>query len=56
VLRLFAKPDDWFDLCDVANRCPTVVEDLRPLAEAAATGDRLQAWTAPLGAGMHPAE
>jgi hypothetical protein len=56
VLRLFAKPDDLFDLCDVADRCPRVVDDLRPLAEAAAAGDRSQAWTAPLGAGMPLAE
>lgn len=56
VLRLFAKPDDLFDLCDVADRCPRVVDDLRPLAEAAAAGDRPQAWTTPLGAGMPLAE
>jgi hypothetical protein len=45
-----------FDLCDVADRCPRVVDDLRPLAEAAAAGDRPQAWTTPLGAGMPLAE
>ena len=55
-LKLFAKPDDCFDLCDVADRCPAVVEDLRPLAEAAAAGDRLRAWTTPLGAGARSAE
>ena len=26
--RLYAKPDDFFELCDVADRCPAVVEDL----------------------------
>ena len=56
MVRLFAKPDDCFDLCDVADRCPAVVEDLRPLAEAAAAGDRLRAWTMPLGAGARSAE
>jgi arylsulfatase A-like enzyme len=55
VVRLFARPDDYFDLCDVANRCPSVVDDLRPLADAAAAGDRSGAWTRPLGAGAHPA-
>lgn len=55
VVRLFARPDDYFDLCDVANRCPAVVDDLRPLADAAAAGDRPGAWTRPLGAGAHPA-
>ena len=28
VLRLFAKPDDFFELSDVADRCPTVAEEL----------------------------
>lgn len=55
-VRLFAKPDDCFDLCDVADRCPAVVDDLRPLAEAAAGGGRMLAWTASLGAGGSPAE
>jgi hypothetical protein len=55
VVRLFARPDDYFDLCDVANRCRAVVDDLRPLADAAAAGDRSGAWTRPLGAGAHPA-
>lgn len=55
VVRLFAKPDDCFDLCDVADRCPAVVEDLRLLAEAALAGERRQAWTGPLGAGGTPA-
>lgn len=27
-VRLFAKPDDFFEQCDVADRCPGVVEDL----------------------------
>jgi hypothetical protein len=28
---LFAKPDDFFEQCDVADRCPEVVEDLSEL-------------------------
>lgn len=28
---LFAKPDDFFERCDVADRCPQVVEDLLAL-------------------------
>jgi len=54
VVRLFARPDDYFDLCDVANRCPAVVDDLRPLADAAAAGDLPGAWTRPLETGAHP--
>jgi hypothetical protein len=48
--RLFHKPDDYFELCDVADRCPAVVEELAPLAAAAAGGDPQRAWTAPLSA------
>jgi hypothetical protein len=28
VVRLFAKPDDFFELSDVADRCPAVAEEL----------------------------
>lgn len=56
LLRLFAKPDDCFDLCDVADRCPDVVEALRSVAEAAAAGDHPRAWTMPLGAGAESAD
>lgn len=48
--RLYHKPDDYFELCDVADRCPAVVEELAPLAAAAAGGDLRSAWTAPLSA------
>ncbi len=48
-VRLFAKPDDAFELCDVADRCAAAVDALRPLAEAAAAGDRATAWSRPLG-------
>ena len=56
ILRLFAKPDDCFDLCDVADRCPAVIEALRPVAEAAAAGDHPRAWATPLGAGGESAD
>ncbi len=56
VLRLYAKPDDCFDLCDVADRCPADIEGLRPIVEAAAAGAASLAWTEPLGAGGEPAE
>ncbi len=42
--RLFAKPDDAFELCDVADRCPAVAEELASLA----AGDPATAWTASL--------
>jgi len=48
--RLFHKPDDYFELCDVADRCPAVVEELVPLAREVAAGDRRRGWLAPLAA------
>lgn len=45
---LFAKPDDFFELCDVADRCPHVVDELRAVAEAAAAGELERAWGMPL--------
>ncbi len=42
--HLFAKPDDAFELCDVADRCPAVAEELATLA----TGDPARAWIASL--------
>lgn len=47
--RLFHKPDDAFELCDVADRCADVVAELAPLALAAAAGDTARGWHAPLG-------
>lgn len=47
---LFAKPDDYFELCDVADRCSEVAEELRRLAEAVEAGDEERAWQAPLTA------
>ena len=43
-LEKFAKPDDAFELNDVADRCPAVTEELAALAGA----DPSQAWTVPL--------
>lgn len=48
--RLFAKPDDYFEICDVADRCPAVAEELLRVSEAAAAGDLQRAWTEPLPA------
>lgn len=43
-IRLFAKPDDFFELTDVANRCPTVVEPLAAFIARAAAGDWRALW------------
>ncbi len=45
--HLYAKPDDYFEACDVADRCPDVAEELTQLAQLAAADPR-QAWAAPL--------
>jgi arylsulfatase A-like enzyme len=42
--RLFAKPDDFFEACDVADRCPAVADELASLVR----GDLQHAWTIPL--------
>lgn len=47
-LRLFAKPDDFFELTDVANRCAAVAGPMEALLERVATGDGRAAWLAPL--------
>jgi arylsulfatase A-like enzyme len=47
-VRLYAKPDDFFELCDVADRCPHEVEELGSLLAAVAAGDLSLAWTIPL--------
>lgn len=42
-VQLFSKPDDFFEQCDVADRCPQVVEQLLAAfssAEHPAEGDR----------------
>jgi arylsulfatase A-like enzyme len=47
-LRLFAKPDDFFELADVANRCANVAGPLELLLEQVNAGDRRAAWLAAL--------
>lgn len=47
--RLFAKPDDYFELSDVADRCPAVTEELVGLAARASTAPE-EAWSLPLSA------
>ncbi len=42
--QLFAKPDDFFETCDVADRCPAVADELSSLAR----GNLEEAWTTPL--------
>lgn len=42
--QLFAKPDDFFEACDVADRCPAVADELASLVH----GDLEHAWTIPL--------
>lgn len=46
---LYAKPDDYFEICDVADRCPDVVDELAQVASLA-TVDPRAAWTIPLSA------
>lgn len=48
VVRLYAKPDDFFELCDVADRCSREVEEFTNLLAAVAAGDLPRAWTTPL--------
>ena len=48
--RLYAKPDDFFEVTDVADRCPAVADELcRALAAGGETGGAA-AWRAPLSA------
>jgi hypothetical protein len=44
---LFAKPDDFFEACDVADRCPAVAAELAAIARLA-EADPAAAWTASL--------
>ena len=56
--QLFAKPDDWWEVNDVADRCPDIVERLgevrKQTAEALAAGKPVEAIAAddPLVTGM----
>lgn len=45
---LFAKPDDFFERNDVADRCPAVAEDLAGVLGRGRGGDPGTAWRAPL--------
>ena len=47
-VRLYAKPDDFYELCDVADRCPQEVDELAGLLAMLAAGDTRQAWATPL--------
>lgn len=53
--RLFAKPDDYFEVCDVADRCPAVAEELSRVCDAVVAGDLQRAWTDPLAAAARAA-
>lgn len=44
---LYAKPDDFFEACDVADRCPEVAAELAALARLA-RADPAAAWATPL--------
>ncbi|MEI7862814.1 MAG: hypothetical protein WCJ21_09290, partial [Planctomycetota bacterium] len=46
--RLYAKPDDSFELSDVANRCLAVTEELQALAERVWAEGIGVAWSAQL--------
>jgi hypothetical protein len=47
-VRLFAKPDDFFELADVANRCADVAARLETLLEQAHAGECHAVWRATL--------
>jgi hypothetical protein len=47
-IRLFTKPDDFFELADVANRCGDVAGPLEELLEQVGPGGCEAAWLAPL--------
>jgi arylsulfatase A-like enzyme len=47
-VELFAKPDDFFEANDVADRCRAVVEPLADLFAAVPAGDRRGIWRAAL--------
>jgi len=49
--RLFARPDDFLERCDVADRSARVCEELAGVAEAAGRGSMAEAWAAPLSEG-----
>jgi hypothetical protein len=46
--RLFAKPDDYYELSDVANRCAAVADELGRALEPVWRGEIPQAYAQPL--------
>jgi len=48
--RLFSRPDDFLERCDVADRSAAVCEELAVVAEAVGQGRMAEAWAAPLSA------
>jgi len=48
--RLYARPDDFFEQCDVADRSAAVCEELARVADAARRGRVAEAWGMPLSA------
>jgi len=48
--RLFAKPDDYFELSDVANRCAAVADELEQALEPVWRGATPEAYARPLSA------
>ncbi|MFM7243703.1 MAG: hypothetical protein ACKO40_05940 [Planctomycetaceae bacterium] len=49
-LRLFARPDDFLERCDVADRSTSVCDELAVFAEAVGQGRMAEAWATPLSA------
>ena len=45
-IQLFSKPDDFFELSDVADRCRDVTDELGALAVAVINGSAESAWSA----------
>ena len=45
-IQLFSKPDDFFELSDVADRCRDVTDELGALAVAVLNGSAESAWSA----------
>ncbi|MFM7077542.1 MAG: hypothetical protein ACKO3G_15975 [Planctomycetaceae bacterium] len=52
--RLHALPDDFFEMCDVADRCPAEAAALAHVAALARAGRLEEAGAAPLAAGGPP--
>lgn len=46
--RLYHKPDDFFELCDVADRCRAVADELQGVWGEEERGNADQAWAMPL--------